>query len=110
FWQKYHERLDKSLEHMDEAIKAENKVGTAEETRKGYENYKKEFRQKSLIKRKTFGDLESVLQSYSIRNQSRASSNSHSRYIKIEAKLFGDKLTEIYYQFVRGIKTSDYGK
>lgn len=110
FWQKYNDKLNSSIEQMDSELKEEYKIGTEAEARGAKEKYRKELRLKTLKKRRRFGNLESVVLSYSIKKQSRASHNPKSRFMKIDAKILPERLTEIYYRFVSGKRSSDYGK
>lgn len=110
FWQKYDAKLESIMEIVDRNLQTEYKIGTEGETKVGKERYKKDLRHKKLARQLKFGGLSGVISSYAIRRQSRSSQNPQLRFMKIEAKVMRDRLSEIYYRFVRGRKSSDYGK
>lgn len=108
FWQKYDEQFSSVFGRVDEALKSKYQI---EQTpnRDQLESYRKISRQKKLKMQRTFGRLNRVVQSYSIKKISRSAQDPKSRYIKLDAKIDRNLLAKIYYEFVRGKRSSDYG-
>ena len=109
FWQKYQEGLDSSLEAVQEDLKKRYKIGTDSETIKLRESYIEALREKRLKKRLSYANLHRVISSYAVKRISRSSQNPKIRFIKIEAKVDRDLLSKLYYKFVQGKRSSDFG-
>jgi hypothetical protein len=109
FWQKYNEQFSTSFEPVVELLKVKYKIGTQEVTKKDKDDYKKTLRLKKLKTKKKFGALNRVIQSYGIKRYSRSQQNPNARYVRLDAKINRVLLSKIYYNYVRGKKTSDYG-
>lgn len=108
FWQKYEEDFTESFSKVDDALKAKYQI-EQNPSRDQSDAYKKISRQRKLKMKQGFANLEKVVQSYSIKKMSRSAQNPNSRYIKLSAKVDRNLLGKIYYQFVRGKKSTDYG-
>lgn len=109
FWQKYNDSLDDSLKTVDESLKRRFGIGTDKENSKEVEKYTDALRSKRLSARLKFAGLNRVMTSYSIKRMSRSTQNPSSRFIKLEAKINRPYLSKIYYRFVQGKKSSEYG-
>lgn len=108
FWQKYDSEFSGTFDRVDAALRQKYKMDE-KPTRDQREAYKKTSRQKKLQMQRSFGRLNRVIQSYSIKKMSRSAQNPKSRYIKMDAKVDRSLLGKIYYQFVRGKRSTDYG-
>ena len=109
FWQKYNDSLDYSLKPVDESLKRRFGVGTSKENSKDLEKYTDAMRLKRLKARLKYSGLNGVMTSYSIKRMSRSAQNSNSRFIRLEAKINRSYLSKIYFRFVQGKKSSEYG-
>jgi hypothetical protein len=108
FWQKYEEKFAKRFEIIEESYRKKYNIDekpTAQEK----ENFTKTLRKRKLLEKRKFGNLQRVIQSYSIEKTSRSAQNPQIRYIKLQAKVNDQVLNKIYYEFVQGKKTGDYG-
>ncbi|MEX1099906.1 MAG: hypothetical protein WEB87_05740, partial [Bacteriovoracaceae bacterium] len=108
FWQKYEKEFSAAFNRIDEALRRKYQMddGPSNEQK---EEYKRVSRHKKLQMRRNFGRLNRVIQSYSIKKISRSAQNPKSRFIKMDAKVDRNLLGKIYYQFVRGKRSTDYG-
>lgn len=108
FWQKYEESFNKSFTYVEDNLKKKYKINEkpAKEDR---ENFAKELRRVKLIRKRKFGNLNRIISSYSIDRSSRSAKNPKIRFMKLHAKVNENLLTKIYYGFVQGKKTGDYG-
>lgn len=109
FWQKYQDGLDTSLSATQESLKKRYKIDTEAETIKLRERYVEALRESRLKKRLSYANLHRVIRSYAVKRMSRSSQNPKLRFIKLEAKVDRDLLSKIYYNFVQGKRSSDYG-
>ena len=108
FWQKFDGEFDQSFARVDSALRQKYQMD-AKPSKDQWEAYQKISRQKRLQMKKDFGRLNRVIQSYSIKKISRSAQNPKNRYIKLDAKVDRNLLGKIYYQFVRGKRSTDYG-
>jgi hypothetical protein len=109
FWQKYEEKFLESFQNVEASLKQKYKIGTSEENSKLKEAFAKELRGKRLTAKAKYGSLNRVIQSYVIKKQSRSQQDPNTRFIKLEASVNRNMLSQIYYRYVRGNKSSDYG-
>lgn len=109
FWQKYNEKFASSFEATENNLKAKFKIGTGEESVKQKEIFAKQLRVKKLKRQIRFGNLDRVIQSYVIKRYSRSQQNPNARYVRLEAKVNRNMLSKIYYNYIRGKRSSDYG-
>lgn len=108
FWQKYEEKFQASFKSIEENLRKKYKIDE-DPSAKDKEKFTKEIRRKRLVFKRRFGNLKSVIQSYSIDKTSRSAKNPKIRYIKLQAKVNEQLLSKIYYSYVQGKKTGDYG-
>lgn len=108
FWQKHQESFEGVFTNVDEELKKKYAIGEEPSRiqKQDYENNRRIRRYQLLQK---FGNLQNVVQSYSIKRTSRSSHNPRMRFIKLEARIDRNLLAKIYYQFVRGKQSSSYG-
>lgn len=109
FWQKYDEQFQVSFEPVTEYLKTKYKIGTPETTKQDKDKFDKQVRLKKLKAKKKYGALSRVIQSYGIKRYTRSQQNPNARYVKLDARVNRVLLSKIYYNYVRGKKTSDYG-
>lgn len=108
FWKKYDERYQEQYSVIDESLKIKYKIDNGANA-KDRENYQKKLRRKSLLLKRRIGNLRRVVSSYAIKKISRSASNPNYRVIRIEGKTDKKLLTQIYYSFVKGGSSSQYG-
>lgn len=108
FWQKYEQDFKVAFDRVDSALKQQFKIEENPD-RDQKESYERISRHKKLKMRRSFGRLNRVIKSYSIKKISRSAQNPKSRFIRLEAKVDRNLLGKIYYQFVRGKKSTEYG-
>lgn len=108
FWQKYEEKFQAAFKSIEDNLRAKYKIDE-KPSAKDREAFATELRRKRLVFRRRFGNLKSVIQSYSVDKTSRSAKNPRIRYINIQAKVNEQLLSKIYYSYVQGKKTSDYG-
>lgn len=94
FWKNYNEALAIRIESYENSIKAKY-----EESKKDISEAKDEIRYKKLDITRKFGNLASLIQSYSIKSMTRSSNNPNYRYISIDAKVSRDNLSKLYYRY-----------
>lgn len=94
FWKNYNEALAKRIESYEASVKAKY-----EESKKDISEAKDEIRYKKLNITRKFGNIASLIQSYSVKSMTRSSSNPNYRYISIDAKVSKDNLSKLYYRF-----------
>lgn len=108
FWEKYNTQLQAAFKVVEENLRKkfqmDEKPSPAQK-----ESFVRELRQKKLVFKRRFGNLARVITSYSIDKTSRSAQNPKIRYIKLHAKVDEKLLTKIYYNYVQGKKTGDYG-
>lgn len=109
FWQKYNDGFETTIKSAQESLKTRFGIGTDKENAKSLEQYNDSLRFKKLNTRIKYANLHRVLSSYSIKRMSRAPQNPSLRFIKLEAKVDRSLLSKIYFQFVQGKKSSEYG-
>lgn len=109
FWQKYNDKFNNTFDSIDNSLKDRFKISSGEATQKQKEIYAKQKRFKKLKLQLRFGNLQRVIQSYVIKRYSRSQQNPNSRYIRLEAKVNRNLLSKIYYNYIRGKRSSDYG-
>ncbi len=109
FWQKYDEKFNASFEPVISALKAKYNIESEEVTKKDKENFEKSLRLKKLVAKKKFGSLNRVIQSYGIKRYTRSQQNPNARYVKLDARVNRVVLSKIYYNYIRGKRSSDYG-
>lgn len=109
FWQKFEEKFKVRFESIENSLKAKYKIDTELETAKLKADYQKELRIKRLEAKEKFGSLHKVIQSYSLKRMSRSQQDPNARYVRLDAKVNRNLLSKIYYNFVRGKKSTDYG-
>lgn len=109
FWQKFDEKSSAAFLSVDMTLKEKYKIGTGEETPKQKEYYNKTQRIKKLKHQARFGNLQRLIQSYVIKRYTRSQQDPNSRYVRLEAKVNRNLLSKIYYNYIRGKRSSDYG-
>jgi hypothetical protein len=109
FWQKYDKQFQESFDPTIEVLKTKFKIGTDEVTKQDKEKFEKNLRLQKLKSKKKYGTLSRVIQSYGIKRYTRSQQNPNARYVKLDARVNRVLLSKIYYNYVRGKQTSDYG-
>ena len=108
FWQKYNEDFQQAFDRVDSVLKQNYQVEDNPSAGQ-LEDYKRVSRQRRLKLRRSFGGLDRVVKSYSIKKISRSAQNPKSRFIRLQGKVDKNLLGKIYYQFVRGKRSTEYG-
>jgi len=108
FWQKYNEKLEEINLVITEDIKRKFNI-QPDSKQKSFNRYREVLRRKKLNRRRTFSRMNDMLPKFMIIKISRSQKNKRYRYIKLEGVVDKSLLTKIYYNLVRGKKTSDYG-
>lgn len=109
FWQKYGEKFNDRFGPVEKNLKTKYKIETGEATKNQKELYTKQLRLKKLKMKSKHGNLQRIIQSYSIVRYTRSQQDPRSRYVRLEAKVNRNLLSKIYYNYVRGKRSSDYG-
>lgn len=109
FWQKYEEKFTARFSPVESSLREKYKIDSAEVTKKQKEDFAKKLRFKKLRMKIKQGNLGRIIQSYSIIRYTRSQQDPRSRYVRLEAKVNRNLLSKIYYNYVRGKKSSDYG-
>lgn len=109
FWQKYEEKFQSVVDSISEKLKTQYKADTQPLEGERLNSYNKALRERKLKARKKFGNLEGVIQSYTIKKITRSTQNPESRYVLLEAKVNRNALHRIYYSYVTGKKKGEYG-
>jgi hypothetical protein len=108
FWQKISDGLELRYAEIDTQLRLKYKMDeTPSKSQKT--TYKRIFRAKKLKLRRTYGKISNVISRYAVNKISRSQKNKHYRYIKLEGEVNTASLNRLYYKFVRGSKSSDYG-
>lgn len=101
FWQKYEERFQSSFDSVRADLVQKYEITSENVTTKQKQDYEKELRAKELMARSRFGNIARAIDSYSIKNMSRAAQSAQSRYLTLEAKVNRRMLTSVYNEFMR---------
>lgn len=109
FWKKFNDKFDESYLVDKEKIDLKYKIKEGSLSEDKLNRYRNSLRYTKLNKRRKFGGLSKIVQRYEIKRMSRSPQNPHSRYLSIEAKIDRDALTKIYFRFVSGKKSSNFG-
>ncbi|MBC76319.1 MAG: hypothetical protein CME64_09915 [Halobacteriovoraceae bacterium] len=108
FWQKYNEDFDQAFERVESVLRQKYQMDD-NPSAKQVEAFRRVARERRLKMRRNFGGLDRVVQSYSIKKISRSAQNPKARFIRLKGKVDKNLLGKIYYQFVRGKKSTEYG-
>lgn len=108
FWEKLNSQLTTAFKSIEDDLRSKYKIDE-NPSRAQKESFAKELRRKKLLFKRKFGNLSRVITSYSVDKTSRSANNPKIRYIKLHAKVDDRLLSKIYYNFVQGKKTGDYG-
>ena len=108
FWKKHEDLFINSFSSVEESLKKNFNI-TDETSSKDQTAYLKSLRIKKLKARKRFGGLSRIITKYSIKRYTRSQQDPNARYIKLEANVNRNLLRTIYYNYVRGKKSSAFG-
>lgn len=108
FWQKVDETITPRVEAIDKELRLKYKIDdnpTSNQTRV----YKQVLRRKKLTLRRNIGRISNVISRYAVNRITRSKNNGNYRYIRLEGEVDSVALNKLYYRFVRGKKSSEYG-
>jgi hypothetical protein len=108
FWQKISDDLEPKYTQIDTQLRLKFKMDE-KPTKSQQTTYKRILRAKKLKLRRKFGKIANVVSRYAVNKISRSQKNKHYRYIKLEGEVNTASLNRLYYKYVRGAKSSDYG-
>lgn len=101
FWKNYNNTLNTRLDtYLEEITKK------YEEEEKTTDDIKDEVRYRKLNFIKRFDQINSLIQSYSVRSMTRSSNNPNYRYILIDAKVNKSNLSRLYYKYTSNQSSS----
>lgn len=101
FWKNYNEALYKRIESYEQSVKTKYA-----DSKKDISEAKDEIRYKKLNITRKFGNIASLIQSYSIKSMTRSSSDPNYRYISIDANVSKDNLSNLYYRYASSKSSS----
>tara|TARA_Y100000768_G_scaffold386204_1_gene374030 strand:+ start:5301 stop:6632 length:1332 start_codon:yes stop_codon:yes gene_type:complete len=108
FWKKYEAMLNEEFDKIESDLRSKLNI-TAKSSAAQKNRFKQALREKKLNYRLGFGDLNTIINRYSIKKLSRSQKNANSRSINLEGAVDKNKLTKVYYDFVSDSKRSEYG-
>ncbi|MBT4793312.1 MAG: hypothetical protein HON90_17205 [Halobacteriovoraceae bacterium] len=108
FWQKYENKLNEKFVQIEDSLRSSYAEGELDNPKK-YNRFKERLRRKKLKAQLSFIKMNDMLTKFSIKKISRSQRNANYRYIKLEGDVDTKLVTKIYYNLVRGKKSSDYG-
>ncbi len=102
FFQKLDQRFEDAFQAVHEELKQKYKIDSGETVSvKQKQSYDRELRQRRLTMRAQFGSLARAVTSYSIKNQSRSTQGTSTRFMTINARVDRRILNSIYSDFMR---------
>lgn len=108
FWNKYNEKLEVAYTERETSLREKYKI-TPESSPKEKQNFQKRLRKSKLLIQRKFGKLDNIVPKYAIKKVSRSQQNSKLRFIRMEGEVNIARLTKLYYTFVKGKSSSEYG-
>lgn len=108
FWQKYNEGLNQNYTKIEEDLKAKLKITESSST-SDKAKFDKLLRNKKFEFREKFARINSAITRFVIKKKSRSQNYPRNRYITLEGTVNSSVLNKIYYKFVSGTKSSEYG-
>ena len=101
FWKNFNSSLASSLDAYEKNILDKYKAEGKDLSR-----VEDDIRQRKLNFKRRYGNVRSLIQSYSVKSMTRSSNNPNYRYIKIDAKVNKENLSKFFYRFM-GNKTTN---
>ena len=108
FWQKVDEELEQRYAEIDKSLRTKYKMDDNPSSAQ-VRAYRRVLRYRKLKLRRTYGKISNVVTRYVVNKVSRSQKDPNYRYIKMEGEVNRVALNKLYYKFVRGKKSSEYG-
>ncbi len=108
FWKKYNDKFKASFEPVEKALSEKYNI-EQKPTPAQRQKYNEVLRIKKLKAKRKFGSLARIIQSFVVKRYTRSQQDPNARYMKLEATVNRNLLRTIYYDYIRGKRSSAYG-
>ena len=108
FWEKYQQGLLEFQQPLEERLREKYRINDKSSAKQKIA-FQKALRKKKLVAARGFGGINNIIRRWVLIKISRSQKFPQNRYIQLEGEVDTSALNRLYYKFVKGKSTSDYG-